>query len=513
MTATGDLDAGGRIGAAERVGRWPEAAIVAAALALHVLAWTTFATLSHTIVHHDMTEAFAWGQEWRAGYYKHPPFFAWMAGAWFTVFPRTNWAFFLLSEVNAALGMAGAWAIARRLLPARDALAVLAMLGLTPLYGLAAMKFNANTALMSLWPWTTYAAIRMLESPRGPAALAWGVAFGLLAAASFLTKYYSGLLLVACLGAALLHPNARIFFRSLAPYVAVLVGSAAIAPHLAWLVSSGYQTLVYAAATTRHPVLAVLGRGGGAIAQAAAVHVLPLLALRWSLPPEQRAGLFARMRATVRDPALRWVLVLVAGPFLLSFVALALGNVRITAQFMIPIFYMVPTAVLLLSGVRLDDHALRRLAGAALAVCIAGLLAGPLGALIYFKSKAEIAVEPREAVAREVTDAWHKAVGRPLALVAGDETYSQAIGFYSADRPSDFTAFDFSLAPWVTRERVAARGLAIVCKAAQSNCLAAAGPWITPQSSRLEIEATPRHLWLSGPAQRFVIVLVPPAKS
>ena len=35
--------------------------------------------------------------------------------------------------------------------------------GLTPLYGLAAMKFNANTALLSLWPWTAYALIRMLE--------------------------------------------------------------------------------------------------------------------------------------------------------------------------------------------------------------------------------------------------------------------------------------------------------------------------------------------------------------
>lgn len=500
------------------LGDWPEGMIVGAVLALHVFAWTTFATLSHAVVHHDMTEAFAWGQEWQPGYFKHPPFFGWMAAAWFLVFPRQSWAFFLLSEFNAALGLAGAWAIARRILPARDhggdrrcgALAVLAMLGLTPLYGLAAMKFNANTALLSLWPWTTYALIRMLEQPRGAQGLTWGLAFGLLAAASFLTKYYSGLLLVSCLCAALLHPNARAVFTSVAPYAAVLVGSAAIAPHLAWLVSSGYQPLEYAAATTRHPTLAIIARGAGAVAQAVAVHVVPMTLLWWSLAPERRTGLWSRLAAGIRRPSLRWVLVLTVGPFLLSFVALAIAHVRISAQFMIPIFFMVPTLVLMAADEAMDTESLKRLARPALAVCFVGLVGGPVGAFIYMKSKAEIAIEPREAVSREITRAWHAEYGRRLEIVSGDETYSQATSFYSPDQPSDFTAFNLAHAPWITRQRLSESGLAILCKAGQYNCLAASAPWTNERSRRVEFDVTPRLLWLSGRSQRFVAILVPP---
>ena len=493
------------------IGGWSERTILAAALALHVVAWTLFATLSHATVHHDMTEAFAWGQEWQAGYYKHPPFYAWMTAGWFSVFPRQSSAFFLLSEANAALGLAGAWAIARRLLPAPNALAVLAMLGLTPLYGLAAMKFNANTALLSLWPWTAYALIRMLETPKGGGGVVWGIAFGLLAAASFLTKYYSGLLLVACLGAALLHPNARAFFRSAAPYVAVVVGSVAIAPHVVWLVASGYQTLEYAAATTKHPTLAILARGGGAIAQAVAVHVVPLAVLRWALPADRRAGLWARVRCGLARPEQRWIVVLATGPFVLSFIALLVAHVRISAQFMIPIFFMVPTMVLALSGDRLDLAGLKRLAGPALAVCLLGLVAGPIGALVYFKSSGTIAVEPREAVAHEVTRAWREAFGRRLDIVAGDERYAQAATFYSPDRPSEFTAFDARLAPWVSPARLAVSGMAIICRAGQDNCLGPAAPWTTPATRRVEIDVTPRLLWMTAAPQRFVVLLVPPA--
>src|SRR5262245_19333695 len=137
---------------------------LASVLLLHVAVWTCFGTLTHGVVHHDMAEAWAWGHEFQLGYPKHPPLFAWMAGVWFKLLPRENWSFFLLSSINSALGLAGAWMIAGRLLPRSSQWAALLLLLLTPFYGFFALKFNANAILLSLWPWTAYFFVRALET-------------------------------------------------------------------------------------------------------------------------------------------------------------------------------------------------------------------------------------------------------------------------------------------------------------------------------------------------------------
>src|SRR5205085_11590942 len=79
--------------------------ILALLLVGHALAWTAYACIAQSsgAVHHDMTDAWSWGQEFQLGYYKHPPLFAWIAGVWFHALPREDWAFYLLSAVNSAV--------------------------------------------------------------------------------------------------------------------------------------------------------------------------------------------------------------------------------------------------------------------------------------------------------------------------------------------------------------------------------------------------------------------------
>ena len=94
---------------------------LAALLLAHIIVWTSFAVLAHPgSLHHDMTEGWAWGQEFELGYVKQPPFFSWIAGVWFHIFPRQDWAFYLLSSLNAAIGLAGAWCLAGQLLDAKE---------------------------------------------------------------------------------------------------------------------------------------------------------------------------------------------------------------------------------------------------------------------------------------------------------------------------------------------------------------------------------------------------------
>jgi hypothetical protein len=56
-----------------------------------------------------MAEAYVWGREFQLGYFQHPPFWAWIAGLWFEVFPRADLAFTLLATLNAGLGLYGSW--------------------------------------------------------------------------------------------------------------------------------------------------------------------------------------------------------------------------------------------------------------------------------------------------------------------------------------------------------------------------------------------------------------------
>ena len=163
----------------------------------HVLVWTLWASLSHGNLASsvDPVENWNWGKEWQWGYYKHPPFFAWVVGAWFTLWPRADWAYFLLSATNAALGLAAVWAMVGVIETGRRRLLAVAALVLTPMYGMLALKFNANAVLLSLWPWAVWAFLAALKSPT----VLRGAVLGLLLAAAMLSKYVSVVLVLAML--------------------------------------------------------------------------------------------------------------------------------------------------------------------------------------------------------------------------------------------------------------------------------------------------------------------------
>ena len=214
---------------------------------LHALAWAALQSLvqGNLDSYNDMLENYAWAQTFEWGTFKHPPLFAWVVGAWFSVFPNADWAYRLLAYTNVAAGLWGVAVLARRLQLAHLAPhAVLLLLWALPYTTLAA-KFNANSQLLSLWPWTAVALLGALQA-RGARAWGWHIALGLLAAASFLSKYYSGVFLVGFLVVALTRADGRRWLLSPWPWLALAVFVAALLPHLAWLRGSGFATLGYA---------------------------------------------------------------------------------------------------------------------------------------------------------------------------------------------------------------------------------------------------------------------------
>ena len=58
-------------------------------LVIFVAVWTLYGAISAApaAIHNDMAEAYVWGRQFELGYFQHPPFWAWVAGLWFEVFP------------------------------------------------------------------------------------------------------------------------------------------------------------------------------------------------------------------------------------------------------------------------------------------------------------------------------------------------------------------------------------------------------------------------------------------
>ena len=80
-----------------------------AALACLLWAWMSTVANGNLDSQFDMLENYAWSQSFRWGTHKHPPLFAWVVGAWFAVFPQTDWAYRLLSYTNVWVAQHG-WA-------------------------------------------------------------------------------------------------------------------------------------------------------------------------------------------------------------------------------------------------------------------------------------------------------------------------------------------------------------------------------------------------------------------
>jgi len=173
-------------------------------LASFAAIWALYFTITEApvAIKHDMTEAYAWGHEFQLGYNQHPPFWAWICGLWFSVFPRTNWAFALLSSLNAGIGLWGAWMAIGNFVEGRKRIAAWALLLLTPLYTFYAYRYDANTIFLSIWPWTLHYFMTSLKSRRIGDAVAFGVFVGL----AVMSKYYALILVATCLLAALQHP-------------------------------------------------------------------------------------------------------------------------------------------------------------------------------------------------------------------------------------------------------------------------------------------------------------------
>src|SRR5215831_3966533 len=474
----------------------------------HVIVMTLFTWIARYpgAVWDDMLEAWSWGQHFQLGYYKHPPFYAWVAGVWLRIFPRTDFSFYLLSALNIGLALAGVWRLSGLLVRKYARFPTVSLLLFVPSHHYMATNFNANTIQLSLWPWAAFFFVRSLQTRD------WkdGVLFGAIGGCALLSKYYSVFLLASCVATALLHPDRRPYFRSAAPYCAIATCAIIFAPHAMWAWENGFSSVQYALVKSQRPwwhnTYSALSTGlvGAAANLPTTLVLLSALGLRrWrELIPRLRRSWMARDNL--------WLTVLALGPIVLTFLLGFMGYIKVTPNFLIPTVYLLPLIICRALGPMLSAERVRDIMRWAAAFMLFALLITPVIAYtsvaFHFDDKAQIS--PRVAVA--ATEAWGERVTSPLRIATGTEQFSLALPFYSSDGPVEFTHDSLQESPWITPERIAREGILYACAARDMDCIEAAKTYATAQTTRLLLTYHPAFWGLRGSEIEVLLIMTPP---
>lgn len=484
-------------------GALPEPAAIVIALHALVWAWVGIVSRTNLDLSGDMVEAFVWGEAWQLGYFKHPPLSAWVASAWFSVFPRTDAAYSVLSALNTAVGLAGFAVLCRQFMDARWTAVCVAAAALTPGLTTMAMRFNANAILVSTWPWAMAFFVRAMRGGRPGDAVAAGVVCGL----AMLGKYFSGVLLVSLALAALCEPawRARLLSRT-----GAIVGLSCLLvsmPHLGWLVSHGWAPIAYAREATGFVNGSPAGR---ALRFFLCMLVFPALGFALIAGASRRMRDAGRALLSVLRPSADPIWVLAMAPVLLTVAATVVTGARTATVWALPM----GMGLVMWLGVQLRRTApnpdLRVLGGG---LALAWTLAVVGSALLWRHDAAQgeqRVAEPRAELAALVDARWRVEQGGPLRWVTGTRPLAASVAFYAPARPAYWSVWASGVeTPWVDRERVAADGGAVVCAADDAAC-AALGESMGGRRIEVSVGKSVRdHVFA---AVDFVVVLVPPSQ-
>jgi len=476
-------------------------------LALYALLWWAYALIAKSTqsIHFDMGEVFAWSTELSYGYPKHPPFPAWVAAGWFTVFPRADWAYYLLATTSIAVALWFVWLIAARFVAGDKRAVALVLLAFTPVFNLQPLKFNSNALLIPVWAGATYLFLRSCSSRT----LVSGALAGAGAAVAMLTKYWSAFLIIGFAAGAFAHPRWRDYFRSPAPWAAIAVGAALLAPNIATLFKYHFYAFTYASASHADASFASL-------LESIANYLAGVLYLAGSLLLLQIAA--APPAAVWREivwpsnPERRFIAVILWVGLLSPIVAALAFKMRLNALWTMPCWALLPALVLSAPGLEVTRRAAAAVLAAAYAFPIVALAASPLVALRVLENGLDNEAAYYEPLARAVDRRWPQVSDRPLRYVAGPEGLAWGCTFYCRDRPRAFPTFSHLNAPWIDPGTMARDGFVALCIPENQGCLAqartiAAG---NPRAREETVEVARTAFGRSGPAQRFTILLSPP---
>lgn len=454
-------------------------------------------------LHPDVLETWSLGRTFDWGNAKHPPLMGWVARAWTSVFPTTDWSFHLMAMTNSAAALWAVDLISRRFVRGDKRVMVLLFLMLLPTYQFQAQRFNANTVLLAVWPLATYYFLRSFETRRWP----WAAAAGVSAALTILGKYYSIFLLGSFVFGALCHPQRRLYFTSLAPWVSIAVGLIVLLPHLHWLATTGAMPFSYAiAAHAGRTFDSSLSEALFFIIGLAATMALP--AATWIMIAGYRLRRFLQDARAI-SPSLQLLFFIAIGTIVLPvFTCIVMGTDLPPLWAMQGLFLFV---ILVVGGA---SYPIERFYSVNLTVMVLGIaviatsIAAPIHAVYRNIYGFEEGRNYYRMASLELTRLWHQHASEPLPAIGGDENLAVAAAFYSPDHPFSMTASFHESLDATTAEK----GWAAMCFHGDAVCIEGMSriALVAPRAIQTEFVAQSMLFGWSGAMRRITAFIVPP---
>jgi hypothetical protein len=193
-----------------------------------------------------------------------------------------------------------------------------------------------------------------------------------------------------------------------------------------------------------------------------------------------------------------------------------LFHVYIKTDWGIPLFFLVPLALMTIPALRVRRIALFNLASSWLVISLIVLAASPriVAYELNEKRTAGATYRARSELARELTDIWHTRFRSRWPVVAAYTDTGQPVTFYSPDHPAPLTPDE----PWssglTSLEEARRSGFIGICETGDWK-LEKCEAWMKAHAANAEhIVITTRRFFpgMPGPATAWNVYIVPPAK-
>ena len=451
-------------------------------LAFSLVWWAVFCISRHHLDGADMVENYAWGQEWQWGNNKHPPLFGWIVATWFRVFPRTDWAYYLLNEVNLGIALMLLALAMHRVLSPEKVLAAVILTLLGAHFGPdSGYKYNANTAQLPFIAAFAWSMLHAMERRR----YRWFIGAGVFGAAALLTKYYA-LVLFFAIGLSLLMslrpPLGTLLKRLMLTAVTAL---ALVMPHVVWSVQHDWLSLHYmhAAHETVSPAggfdAYVIMLAGGLLFSAVAllawaVSLIRLPVLAHQTRRESRLGLNILVLSVITTLIAAWI-----------------QGIDPVSSWLIPALLFVGWALIDLIPVKYDTAVFaRRIALIGVFYLIAALAVAVWWGQRFLAYPAPPPLVLTETLATDVTRNYRQTYGQAVQYVAGDFPIPYGLAFYSPDHPHALYGLDLAQSPWINARALQAGNKVVVCGtyrfeiAPEPDCISAARKLFGPPDQK-----------------------------
>jgi hypothetical protein len=151
-------------------------------------------------------------------------------------------------------------------------------------------------------------------------------------------------------------------------------------------------------------------------------------------------------------------------------------------------------------------------AGTAIVVSVAALLASPLVAIEKLHGGVENHAAYTRAVAKEVQKQWEQITTQPLHLVGSVFSMASSVAFYLKKQALPIVFDAPTHPPWDTAETIDRFGAALICPAANAACRSTMTRIVAGRTVARHAEVTIQPHWLgfSGDPRGFVIDVVLP---